>query len=273
MILQAAVILVTLLTIVCTINANEAKCDASRDVKSFETMVKMGNWACALEYVSRTKPDDLLQLKTTLDMEHRRITSSILGLKSAIESSLPTASVVPAFQWCQSSTHIYLNIKFSHKLDAPATLNVETDDVTITDSHFRLLASAVKGSSKNFNLNFPFRAPIVPANSSYSMASVGRMSASFLKEKGEVKWPKLVLDTFNVQKQLGKSVLHFWHEQHDKYAKELDLLDDIDDDEDDRRRKRKAREERDKGKPELKKEVEEAKKSSQSDQDKPASEL
>lgn len=220
------------------------ECDTSRDSRAFETMVKEGSWTCALQYITATKPDALLQLKTTLDMEQRRITASIAELKSAIEAALPTSSIVPAFQWCQSTTHIYMNIKFSHKLDAPATLNVETDDVTITDSHFHLSASAVKGSSKNFKLDLPLWAPIVPANSSYSMASVGRMSVTFMKEKGDVKWPKLVPNKFNVQKQLGKSVLHFWHEQHEKYAEDLDLLDDEDDDEDDKRRKIKARKEK-----------------------------
>ena len=46
-----------------------------------------------------------------------------------------------AFQWCQSGDTLFLNVKFSHKLDAPATLNVETTKVEITEKKLILHAS------------------------------------------------------------------------------------------------------------------------------------
>lgn len=236
--------------------AETIECDSSRGIEVFEKAVRSGDWVCAKSYVAATPPSQLLALKAQFDLEQRRIVASMSELKSAIEVALPTSSIVPAFQWCQSPRQIFLNVKFAHKLDAPATLNVEIDNVEITSSRMHITASARKGSSKSFSLDLPLWAPIVIANSTYNLASVGRMTVTLLKEVGESKWPRLLARGFNAQQNLGKSVMHFWHEQHEKYADELDLLDDPDDDEDDKKRKAKAR--KDKAEKERKKAMEEA---------------
>ena len=139
-------------------------------------------------------------------MEQRRIVAELAELKSAIESAMPSASIVPAFQWCQSADQVFISVKFSHKLDAPATLNVEADSVSITDSGLHLAASASKGSSKTFKLDLPFFAPIVPDNSSYSMASVGRMSFTLTKEKPNEKWVRIYIYTYMYNMPLSLSL-------------------------------------------------------------------
>ena len=36
-----------------------------------------------------------------------------------------------AFQWAQGGNEVFINVKFSHKIDAPATLNVEPTKVSL----------------------------------------------------------------------------------------------------------------------------------------------
>ena len=43
-----------------------------------------------------------------------------------------------ALQWAQSPDSVFLNVKFSHKMDAPATLDVVVDQVEFTNRTLRL---------------------------------------------------------------------------------------------------------------------------------------
>lgn len=147
------------------------------DAVNGETMVaamRRGYWECAKSIVAMSQTRESgTDLRTDFDKEHRLILKEMSSLKTMIESALPMASVSPAFQWAQSPTEILLNVKFSHKIDAPATLNVEAQNVTILED--RLLLKASDGR-KNFNLDLTFFEPIVPSDSRYDMASVGRMT-------------------------------------------------------------------------------------------------
>lgn len=73
---------------------------------------------------------------------------------------------------------------------------------------------------------------IVPENSSWSLASVGRMTVNLRKKEEKAKWPRLLKSRGN------PGHMHFWWELHEQYTKELDALkDDDDDDEDDKKDK------------------------------------
>ena len=217
----------------------------------FEQAIQTGQWACAGAYIRylqlEAKEDTgslLIALQSRLDVQRRRIEAELTALHQAISASKPAAprvTITPAFEWCQSASQIFLNIKFAHKLDAPATLNVETDAVDLLENRVRLVASS-KSPMKSFLLEFPLFSTVIPSNSTFSMSSVGRMSITLAKAETPSRWPQLVHKTFNVQKSLGKSVLHFWHDMHQNYASELELLDDPEDDEDDKKAKQKLRE-------------------------------
>jgi len=243
------------------------------EADSLEESIRTSRWTCASESITHALQvasgggsdeqarDALLALKSRLDVVKRRMDSEFTSLYAAVNAAVPGAAkvlITPAFEWCQSATHIYINVKFAHKLDAPATLNVEAESVVLGAGNVRLAASTTRGSTKNFLLDFPLFAAVVPQNSSYNMASVGRMSITLVKAESPSKWPRLVHKTFNAQQSLGKAVLHFWHDMHKNYVKELELLDDEDDDEDDRKAKLKRRE-REKEKQEKEKEEKEKK--------------
>jgi hypothetical protein len=82
----------------------------------------------------------------------------IASLKQLIDTFQPANYISPAFQWAQSPSEILLNIKFAHKLDAPATLNVEANTVNITSNSLLLLAT---NGRKNFKLELTFLNTII----------------------------------------------------------------------------------------------------------------
>lgn len=99
-----------------------------------------GLWKCAKD-ITRIASQDNIDIKSIFDLNTRTIQKEISLLKSAIESNLPMNTINPAFQWAQSVSDVFLNIKFAHKLDAPATLNVEAQNVSLNTQSLTLRAS------------------------------------------------------------------------------------------------------------------------------------
>jgi hypothetical protein len=153
------------------------------------------------------------------------VSKRIADLKEVIESSLPVQVIAPAYQWAQSATEVFLSVKFSHKLDAPATLNVEANTVTVTGQKLFLEAS---NGRKSFVLDLDLFGEVQGGDAaSFSMASVGRMTFTLKKKEGErSKWPRLLASE---GKKPGNQ--HFWYSQAEQYTDELDELDGEDADE------------------------------------------
>jgi hypothetical protein len=83
----------------------------------------VGDWKCARELAEYAQSNGV-DCRNVFDLESRTIMKEIQNLKAVLDKTLPVSVVNPAFQWAQSPTDLFLNIKFAHKLDAPATLNV-----------------------------------------------------------------------------------------------------------------------------------------------------
>jgi hypothetical protein len=117
--------------------------DQSFDGVSSEALslaMNRGLWKCAKE-IARLASEARVDVRSVFDLETRTINKEISLLKGVIESNLPMNTINPAFQWAQSVSDIFLNIKFAHKLDAPATLNVEAQNVTLDPQSLALRAS------------------------------------------------------------------------------------------------------------------------------------
>jgi len=131
----------------------------------------------------------------------------------------PSAIISPAFQWSQSKSTL-LNVKFAHKLDTPATLGVKSKGADITPTGI-LFEAASKSKNKRFKLSLKLARAIVPEESEWSMAAVGRATFSLKKKHPETAWMNL-LDS----KQVEPRNMHTWwamKEQHDNDVKSLEM--------------------------------------------------
>ena len=142
-------------------------------------------------------------------------------MKAHLESNLPISDISPAYQWAQSPDEIFLSIKFAHKLDTPGALNVEAKNVTLLPHLLELHAA---DGRKSFRLSVPFLKEIIPDESTWSMASVGRMSFTLKKREGASAWGRLLASRQRVPNQ------HFWLAMHEKYATLLDKITNKDED-------------------------------------------
>lgn len=191
----------------------EYECDVS---STLLTNMRKGYWQCAKDLVNKNS-DRALEYKTIFDGEERVIMKEIASLKQLIDTYQPANYINPAFQWAQSPSEILLNIKFAHKLDAPATLNVEANTVNITNNKLLLLAS---NGRKNFKLELVFLKEIIPSESTYAMASVGRMTIT-LKKEHNLRWSRLTEGTAKLKQ------LHIWWDVNERYKSEVEKLPEI----------------------------------------------
>ena len=71
--------------------------------------------------------------------------SQVLKSRKTIQNVNKKIQIVaPAFQWAQSLSNIYLNVKYSTKLDSPGYLEVTNETVNFTQQGVMLTADVVK---------------------------------------------------------------------------------------------------------------------------------
>lgn len=182
---------------------------------SFIEAIRRGQWECARHIVEQSEQLPLVDYKSLIAIEMRSITDQMESLRKGIKDVNPKPSINCPFKWAQSPTEILLSVKFSHKIDAPATLNVVANNVSISSDSLVMLASDGK---KNFQLNIDFHGSVLPEESTWSMASVGRMSFNIKKAQSPSKWTALTKDN----KKLPQ--MHSWWEMQEKFEAELEKL-------------------------------------------------
>lgn len=184
-------------------------------IDSLKVSIRQGLWGCSNEIINILGTLYFPGIKDAIDLESRNINSEIQQLRKVLDKFQPLNHISPAFKWAQSPDDILLNLKFSHKIDAPATLNVEISNITISDDGLLLYAT---DGRKHFKLDLLFYDAVIGNASTWSLASVGRMDLQIRKANSPKRWDRLLKDTKKMQS------MHFWWDMHDKHVKDLDAL-------------------------------------------------
>jgi hypothetical protein len=194
--------------------------------------MRSGYWGCAEALATAAAASGTVlatDINNMVALESRAINMKISALRSSLESANPPSQIIhPAFLWAQSGDSIFLNVKFAHKIDAPATLDVNVDSVKLDNTSVSLRASKER---KAFELDLsPLRHAIDPDASSWTLGSVGRAMFTLKKAAAKPKkWPGLLAK--NAKKPAGQ--MGVWWDRQEEFTKELDKLEDDDDDDED----------------------------------------
>jgi hypothetical protein len=125
----------------------------------FGAAVKKGWWAVAEEVIVLGNEKGM-EFESEVDMQQRLLKQKMDKLKATAKQTVASNNyITPAFQWAQSKDHLFFEVKFAHKMDAPSYSHAKIDNVTFTYETMNLTAS---GRDKNFKLNLHFLKAIAP---------------------------------------------------------------------------------------------------------------
>lgn len=99
------------------------------------------------------------------------------------------AAIPPSFRWAQNASHVFFEIKFAHKLSAPAATDATVEEILVADSTLSVVASSSRGrwglaiDTLWGNVDWVSR----------SETSAGRLSLTVAKAQGShFRWPRLL---------------------------------------------------------------------------------
>jgi hypothetical protein len=119
--------------------------------------------------------------------------------------------VSPAFQWAQNDTCVFFTVKWTVRWNAPGALEVTEPHVHMVGNTFNFTGLGKHSNNKyKYILALSLFDNIAPVASTWSTASVGKMSVT-LKKKWPRKWPRLLA---NKKTKIGN--MHVWMEMQDK---------------------------------------------------------
>jgi len=205
---------------------------SSLTTKQLGELVRRGDLACAARAGALVDARGAATLQTEADMALRgaeqqaaRVRAAVVASESgggaaAAAAALPGElhTIVPAFEWAQSASHAFLRVKWAHKIDAPATLDVAEPRVAATNASLELVGSS---RSKGFRYRLAFApfADVVPGQCAFEAGAVGRGTLT-LKKRTRARWPRLVRD----EAEASKLPMHTWWDRQEQYRDELATL-------------------------------------------------
>lgn len=175
--------------------------------QELRTFVRLGELDCARELVARKLVDEkgIATVIAEAEMAFRAAAREERALLSLIEPTTTLSSsgvaIVPALEWAQSASAVYLRIKWAHKIDAPATLDVTGIQVDCPESLLKISATS---PTKKFELEF---VPLEAVTScSWDQGSVGRIVVTLAKATPN-RWTRLAQTTRGLS-------IHTWWDKH-----------------------------------------------------------
>lgn len=133
--------------------------------------------------------------------------------------------VSPAFQWAQSMTHVYIEIKFAHRHDSPGCLEIKNQSIEIYKNMFYFKGYCVLGDIPiKFELNLELFQDVNKEESTWDFSSVGRFHVTLKKQMANMYWDRLLRDPNE-----HPSNMKVWFEMRSKFEDQLQSYMDEDD--------------------------------------------
>ena len=209
---------------------NEAKdeLDLENSIKKYFKQMKDDSAYC-IEYLLKTSNYNALEVYVTkLNDAGIKFRETLSNSINSIEKELNEIynkykykkeeyqKVIPAVQWAQNMSYIFLEVKFSHRHDSPGCLEVNNLNINISNNSLLLNAECVLGDIPiQFELDFNCLYDFEKNMSTYKPGSVGRYQL-FIKKKENKYWDRLLKNENDTPTNL-----RIWFEMKNKYDDQL----------------------------------------------------
>ena len=210
------------------VNESKDELELENSIKKYFKQMKDDSAYC-IEYLLKTSNYNALEAYVTkLNDEGIKFRETLSNSINSIEKELNEIynkykykkeeyqKVIPAVQWAQNMSHVFLEVKFSHRHDSPGCLEVNNLSINITNNSLLLNAECILGDIPiKFELDFLCLNEFDSNMSQYRPGSVGRYQL-FIKKKVNKYWERLLLNESDTPTNL-----RIWFEMKNKYDEQL----------------------------------------------------
>ena len=181
-----------------------------------EFLLKTSNYIALETYVTKLN-DEGIKFRETLSNSINSIEKELNEIYNKYKYKKEEyQKVIPAVQWAQNMSHIFLEVKFSHRHDSPGCLEVNDLNINITNNSLLLNAECILGDIPiKFELDFNCLNEFDKNMSQYKPGSVGRYQL-FIKKKENKYWERLLLNESDTPTNL-----RIWFEMKNKYDDQI----------------------------------------------------
>ena len=140
------------------------------------------------QYYSKKDIDTLEVLDKQLAILRR---SQSKLYKNLAREDREVISIKPAFKWAQSLDNVFIETKFSHRLDSPACSDIIDQKIKITESHLNLTSKWRRGDDTLlFTLHLNLFDKVDVSESKWEKQSMGRIYIHLKKKIKPNRWCK-----------------------------------------------------------------------------------
>ena len=210
------------------IKENESKITSTieKNIKSLlknssnciNTLIKNVKLLSLEKYLSLLKKNKI-NFSSSLEISINSFKKKLKDLHNKYKYSINEYKIIsPAFQWAQSLNDIYIEIKFSHRLDSPGCLELNNLNVTIKNESVNLIGYCILGDVP-IKINFYIETfqEIDFENSTHGFFGlIGKYQIKLRKKNLGMFWDKLLKDG-----SINFSNMGIWFEMKEKFENEI----------------------------------------------------
>jgi hypothetical protein len=208
----------------------------------FNFLIKERRWLSSTHVLLTRVQESPLDFSASVRSAVTSVRKELDDLIRALDKKYDDTSLIsPAFKWAQNSSHVFLQVKFARRWNAPGALEVHNSSTVVSDCCFSFKGfgehSMIK---KEYKLFLQFLDKVDEAGSTWHMAAAGRLTVTIKKARAR-KWERLLRSENVAPENMG-----IWIDMQEKWKSELAGLeggkkskekrkkdDDDDEDEDD----------------------------------------
>merc|ERR1719277_2400579 len=188
----------------------------------FAFLIKEKRWLPAAQRLLSRAQETPLDFSAPVRSAVSAVRKELDDLIRSLDKKYGEASQVsPAFQWAQNSSHIFLQVKFAQRWNAPGALEVENTTVVVSDCCFSFKGFGEHSMiRKEYKLFLQFLDAVSEERSSWHMAAAGRLTATVAKARPRA-WERLLRSENVKPENMG-----VWRDMQEKWKSELASLSD-----------------------------------------------
>jgi hypothetical protein len=182
-------------------------------IKCFRELLDMNFFNTSLSQLDRFErehlPEILSSIKEGAEVTNQRMQDKI----KEIHKKKSYLTVETPVQWAQSLSHVFIEVRYAHRHDAPGCSRSEDEQVSIREDRIEISVFCLETTSKvKYHLTLTLWGLIDVERSSHSYQAVGKQHVTLQKANAPGRWLQLYSE--NAPRPINYRLWLQHHERH-----------------------------------------------------------